>query len=395
MSDSLVIAIISDLHCRSKSSDLNSAGTTRLYSDIARKPINHHPVSALIELIEENNIIADYVLCPGDITDKADNQGMMSGWSFLLDIQRAFKSKKLLTTLGNHDVKSRDFKPDDIRLKDPEITTPFDFVKNVDRNYPFDENNINKSYWADHFAIVEDEDSAFFIFNSVYSHINSVTANKCVITQAILSEMENRLKKISSKKYKIAMCHHHPIKHANKTYLDDDVMDKGDLFIDLLNNYGFDILIHGHKHDPRLTVINSFTVLASGSFSALANLADVGADNVFHIIKFSDSSKKGIIESYVYKPQKGWLLNPGSYFPSKTGFGLNIDITDLISKSVTWFNKTKKPFVYYSDFINQFPDFQYLNPKQQEKTQLIMQQEHNLEFVPKLSDGSVKLMKMV
>lgn len=77
------ICIISDLHCKYKQLP-NEPLDTFLISNDPRYPENKHPVAALLKLIDSNpEINADYLICPGDLGDRADEQGIISSWSFL------------------------------------------------------------------------------------------------------------------------------------------------------------------------------------------------------------------------------------------------------------------------------------------------------------------------
>lgn len=111
--DKVVITVISDLHCKHSSSEKQgsiSLTSTNLYSDGLRSENTpKHPVHCLLQEIERNisAFKSDVLLCPGDIADKVDHQGYITGWAFLEEIGQAINAKNLFATIGNHDVDSR------------------------------------------------------------------------------------------------------------------------------------------------------------------------------------------------------------------------------------------------------------------------------------------------
>lgn len=134
MTPSVTIAIASDLHCHSLTSE-NQASF--LVADSLRTPSGKHPVEALAELIDQESLSAELLLCPGDITDKVCIQGLNSGWDFLKEIRDDLRADFLVATLGNHDVDSRSvhsadpfqvcrgFRPREFPSNDPEAGNYF------------------------------------------------------------------------------------------------------------------------------------------------------------------------------------------------------------------------------------------------------------------------------
>lgn len=119
------ICIISDLHCKFKQ-DPNEKSETFLFSNSPRKPVNQHPVVSLLHLIDKKELRADILLCPGDLGDKADEQGITSSWQFLEEIKTKLSASLLIGIPGNHDINSR-------QLNKKE---PFEFIKNFHEGFP-------------------------------------------------------------------------------------------------------------------------------------------------------------------------------------------------------------------------------------------------------------------
>lgn len=361
----LRIAIISDLHCRHSKykTESETVNNTYLFSDRMRSPIKQHPAQALISKIKELNIKADMVLCPGDITDKTDPQGLITGWSFLEEIKDALGAECLIASLGNHDVDSRQIH---------NTYDSFNMPTRLKSNFPFINEIAKYKYYSKKYCFIEVDDTLIFNYNSVHSHTNKVDCLTSLISDDILENIEEELKTYSTKnfKFKIALTHHHPTKHANIgiEYKDSDVIEKGDKLLELLDKYDFQIFIHGHKHIPRLMYYNSLPVLSSGSFSSLMNIKDTGDKNMIHFITLYSEQKTGEIKTFEFTNGLGWSGDfNSSKFPSDTGFGNRSSIQDIISKIKTYFDSENKDFIKFNKVINDLPELKYLIPVDFEK----------------------------
>ncbi len=371
--DVLRIAIISDLHCKHSSADKDSSRSSNIWTDEIAITENRHPIKALKKLISETGLIVDIVLCPGDIADKADNQGLISGWSYLKELKHLLGARELLATIGNHDINSRTMGTE----------PPFEKLKQLDtESFPVPK-VIAPKFWSSGYAIFETEEKAILIYNSCLTHTNKENAQQSNISDITLQEIESDLAKLSDKKFKIAMCHHHPILHANVDYNDTDFIEKGDQFVKILNKYGFQLVIHGHKHDPRITSIDNLSVFCAGSFASRENIIDTGADNVFHVVELNAVESKGIITTWIYLPNDGWKAK-GKYFPEKTGFGFNGNLDQLAKRCADWFHAKGRQIVEYQELLIAIDDIKYLKPNDQLYLHEKMLKSYNIEFVPEL-----------
>lgn len=349
----LKVLVISDLHCRhSKIEKIRDKATseppnTWLFSDAMRLPSKNHPVQAFLELVYTNkNLKFDLLLCPGDITDQIDPQGLITGWSLLEEIKRAVHAENFYLTLGNHDV-------DLYRIEGPNA---FDYVERLKYNFPFVDNKFTEKYLKDNFCYIKNLNYSILIFNSVYNYKHTKDNKKIDIDSTTLEKLEKELKD-DSNKIKIAMLHHHPIQHRNIDYNDNDYLNNGDAFLKILKDNNFSIVVHGHKHEPRCISYQNIPILGAGSFSSRANIQETNSLNMFHIIEFHDSDK-GIIESWSYHPTRGWSDKIINSFPIRFGFGSKIDIKLLAKKIDHWVGK--KANIYFKDLIVAFPEIKYI-----------------------------------
>lgn len=374
----LKITVISDLHCKHTSSDLDdkkrSSRSTILYSDSLRRdePPKHPVFSFLQEVAKEKDIFkSDVLLCPGDITDKIDHQGYLTGWSFLEEIQAAIEAPKLYATIGNHDVDSR---------RGEQGSEPFKAAKSIKHNYPIMEDEALNNFWLDQFCVIENDNYVILIFNSAHSHLSYDDAGKSYIDRSVITKMNKKLISVSKEKIKIALCHHHPIGQPNLSTVDQDVIKNGTDFLDMLCSHDFSIIIHGHKHEAKIRYYNSIVVFCAGSFSSLENLKETESDNVFHIIDFIDK-KNGIIKTWYYGTNSGWHQKLSKKFPPLTGFGYNRDLNELARKVSEWFFcKSNGSNDLYSNLILDIKEIQFLIPADQEKIKNILATNFEIDF---------------
>lgn len=274
------LAIVSDLHCMYDPECLSKE--TFLFSNGLRDVENRHPVAALLSLIEREQLTSDCMICPGDISNKVDIQGLISGFGFLQEIKGALHASDLFCTPGNHDV---DYK----HAKATVIPSADHVIKNLHQEYPVTDSSLKQQFWAQNFCIFSNDKIVLLIYNSVFNYTDESTAKKTQITPACIEQIKTKIQGIDATgKVKVAVMHHHPTKYSNTHYCkypDCDTITNGDTFLDALQNLGFNLVIHGHKHIPRLETKNKMPIFCAGSFSSLENLNNLYR-NSFHHYRF-------------------------------------------------------------------------------------------------------------
>ncbi len=374
MDEVFKIAIISDLHCTPKESERSVI--TNLHTNQPGRPSNRNPIEAFRKLISEQKLTADILLCPGDITDKVNDQGFYSGWSFIEEMSRMLSSKKIYATLGNHDVASRSTDPSEA----------FRLAKNLKYNFPLPEENQQNEFWSNNFCLIEEDDFRLLVYNTVHDHYNADLSKKVSIDSSTLAKIEERLKMSDKTKFGIAMTHHHPINHYSSDYSDVDFIDKGDLLMKILEDNSFNLFVHGHKHQPMLRELNSIPILASGSFSCIENLKETESENLFHIIEIY--GKKGVIKSWEYGPVNGWhQKNSGTSFPNITGFGYFDTIEKLAYEINQWFETKKVSSSTLKLLKKEVEDVFHINPQNQKKLEDILKTKYSIQITPGIYFG--------
>lgn len=331
----LRIAVVSDLHCHPSTKVDNNGrkiDATYLYSDLLRNP--EHPIESLTDLLKSEEV--DLILCPGDFTDQSDKQGFISGWNYALELKDHFKADEIIATIGNHDVDSRN------NYSNYSIDIP----KKIKKNFPFKDDDLRKNFWAKGFAFIEKENFRILVINSCHFHFNKNKSISGEVDNDLLKDVDDYLKVNTEDKIQLMMCHHHPIRHSMFNLGEEDEIINSENLLSLLRRYKFDLIVHGHKHNPLLrycnpTNINKIAIFSSGSFSSKTNLMHTGIKNYFHIIDIKKNEEvKGIINSWTYQPQVGWQKNydENSFMPPNTGFGSKKTISDIKNEIVGFLN---------------------------------------------------------
>jgi hypothetical protein len=354
----LTLAIVSDLHCHHSSS---WPAETYLLSDGDRKPAKNHPVESFCELAKKESFKVDALLMPGDIAHKVDKQGLISGWDFVRQMGSAVGAPLLIPTLGNHDVVSR--KPSD---------DAFGIARSLSPCFPCEEGAEYDQFWAHGYCVFETKEARFLTVNSVRSHTNEESAERGLILPQQLASLDTALSKFSAKTFNVAICHHHPILHEDINLGTKDVMQNGGELLTLLAKHNFDLVVHGHKHHPKLTCLSTpgtVAVFAAGSFSAgMSGGLATRTRNVFHLISLRRASKSdsvfGTIKTWQFQIAKGWT--PASVdavdFPFVTGFGCVEGGAALAAKVLAQFRLKNQDYCQWSEIRRHLPELDYVPP---------------------------------
>jgi len=94
--------VVSDLH----STVLEEfKGDSRLIFNPTTNKSEH--AQAFIDYVKDLGVDIDYLVCPGDISNKGDVAGFKAGWNFLHELKKEIEASELLCVPGNHDHQSR------------------------------------------------------------------------------------------------------------------------------------------------------------------------------------------------------------------------------------------------------------------------------------------------
>lgn len=340
--------IISDIHCSK-----DKGGTNLFYANIPDKPVSQNPLTSFLKIIsEDEEVNSDMILCLGDLGHQAYDQGIKTAWDSLERIKSEMNCNLMVGVPGNHDIDSRQVYDSD----------PFNFIKNFSLNFPTPDRTLNRMFWSEGYCIYETDDCEILMINTVHNHKDVSSAKTSLINDVMLDGIRDDLK-IDLDKIKICMLHHHPIKHSDiSNWNDTDSIEKGDELISLLNSFNYDIVIHGHKHQPRICEISGLTIFATGSFSCFENLQSTGISTMFHTLEI-EKNGKGKIFSWEFNLKKGWAKNLNYHFPPEIGFGGSIDINLVAKQIAEKFESNENRPILYVDILNLIPELNHIIPE--------------------------------
>ncbi|WP_299676526.1 metallophosphoesterase [uncultured Tenacibaculum sp.] len=358
------LTIISDIHFGKSRDD-----KTLFYAGLPEKPINQNPLSSILSLIsEEEKIESEVLICLGDLCNRAYNDGIIIAWDSIEKIHKELGTSLRIGIPGNHDIDSRKIHGID----------PFNFIKNFSNDFPTNDQTLNSLFWDEGFCLLESDSYEILMINSVKDHVDEESAKYSILETETLENIDSYLKKKSKDRIKICVLHHHPIKHSNiENWKDSDSMERGDQLISILNGYNFDVMIHGHKHQPRVVDINGLTILASGSFSSIENIEFTTFKTMFHLIDI-EKKGKGRISSWEFNINNGWKQNLNNTFPPEIGFGEASNPNELAEKINELFKKNNERPLLYADVLAQIPNLDYMIPERLIRLGSILNSKYNL-----------------
>lgn len=278
---SIRLAIASDLHYAEPSGPNPSRPAT------TKAGTAGDPMHALLELVkkdagcEDRQFAADYLICPGDVTNQASAAGFQAGWSQLKSLKDALGAQHLLATTGNHEVHSRASDKDNQVGLSTQSLDPLAVIQQHS-DYPCTclTDDQRWVYWGRGYQIVENPSVLFLIINT--SHFHPTTrANEFergrisdIALQALRKDLDVRVSADKARAF-VAVMHHHPIPHQAGTAPEENIeMQNGSQLIQLLENTNVAwLVIHGHKHQGRIISAqggnNPPMVFAAASFGAM------------------------------------------------------------------------------------------------------------------------------
>ena len=357
---SATFAVISDLHCRLESDPNDSFLTV----GSLRTPRARHPVQALLDLIDEENLRADALLVPGDLANKARVEGLQQGWEYSLEIGRKLGTPAVIPVIGNHDI-------DSYRL-DPRYPV-FHAAQNLRPGFPFGAVADVQSFFADGYCVLRIGGVDIVAINTVIDQTDATSAKRGSFGVDRIERMERALQGKLLSPLRGAVMHHHPVLHTGTFLEDTDVMPTGDVLLASLRRLGCRFVIHGHKHVTRLSRVDGVAIFASGSFSALLNVFGTAVANTFHLVRVEGTQPddmRGLVRTWVFRYGSGWRRSNNEHagFPYLSGFGSKIPLTEvsrgLIDLAASAPEKTR---FLEREVLQAVPEAKYLTPGEREQ----------------------------
>jgi UDP-2,3-diacylglucosamine pyrophosphatase LpxH len=323
------LAVMSDLHVGldSRAKDLCPAppATPKNIRKIYDGKIENAYRQQFVQFILREHITANYLVLPGDLTSKANPREVHIASDFILQAADALSvpHDKILFTPGNHDVDWTMFDPNDdtgIRWGQRYNTMQhpnFHFKRIVDYG-------IGDIFSPPHFIVWNFDDLLVVGYNSASHdspvpedtvHHGLVDPNHCAAIREYLTNIG-----LPDGKIRLFLVHHHMLDFSQPmpSELDLSLMTNAENLLTLLHEFGFDLIIHGHKHHPRFETHSTLTyphlpILCSGSFSVEIDSQWAGTiNNQFHLVTINgregaENRIKGKVTSWSHNHCKGWI----------------------------------------------------------------------------------------
>lgn len=363
------IAIISDVHAATASSE-HARGTNVLVPAPLSRP---NPVVEIKKLISDRKIEADYLICPGDITNQADHDAFVWMWAELKEIGKLLKAREVHATCGNHDLDSRylSSRNDD----DPDAKGA---ILALDDRFPALSVDDHSHYWAHNYVILERRDPkphrVVLLNTCAYHGTKPDEIDHGRISGRTISAVRRSLKGRSRTALNIVVCHHHlaPLQSWGARSDYEYAMKGGELIQTLEEAcLGPWIIIHGHRHWPDCIYASggagSPVVFCSGSFGK----ADAEISNQFHLLEIelnqSAARPRGKVRTWSWTISSSW--SPSEHTDAvkalthKSGFGYAGSLPELEDAVESAIDSSSQAFLDWTSLVEQLPELDYLLPR--------------------------------
>jgi 3',5'-cyclic AMP phosphodiesterase CpdA len=364
------VLILSDLHLHN---GIDDDGIPSYLSSLPtlRSP-KRNPLEGIPELLENENIQPDWIICPGDLGDKCDQLAQKEAWESLNRLKRKIKARKLIATVGNHDVDSRRVDPD---------SRPNDFLLALTPLFPMSPRRDAERYWRENFAYVHNDaaDLTLLVLNSCVLHGVAAASGEHeefkygrVPARTLDRIMETINPRLRSKN--LLLVHHHIRQHP---WLPNEHshMQNGPALLEVLKATGRQwLVVHGHQHLPNLSYAEGGTlapiIFSSGSVAAPTTVVRAKRPrNQMYCVEFdcagvSSHELIGRVYAWDWFPYVGWqLASRDSGLPHRCGFGFRGPLNLLASQIAAHASMAASHHVRWDEVISLFAATKHLIPE--------------------------------
>lgn len=332
--------VVSDPHAISEQTRANVSGAASFTAGDSTR----NALDAVREVIEQEQLRADALLCPGDLADGTagsngvggtDVGGMAYAWEQLQDLAWRLGDARLIATAGNHDIyrPAGDAPPTDY--------DPSQFLKSLRPTFPTLRDDEAAAYFRDDFVVVDGSNWRVVALNTCahrYDHTRGAISTDTI--EAIARAIERQPRAIN-----VLLCHHHPVqwtylKRAEHERSERDHMRLGEellRMLDLRDDARW-LVLHGHRHIPMIGYMGESTsgpVRFSAGSVACALFPEITAvaRNQFYLLEFEPETTHALGLPFAGRfVAWDWLQSVGprparrqSGLPHRGGFGFRRD----------------------------------------------------------------------
>ena len=398
----LTVAILSDPHFYHTSEKSDGESPSYLHVTTPQGPIfrrQDNPWASLLQLLENEGLSSDVLICPGDITTYAEPTALKVAWSCLISLGKKLGSRITVSATGNHDVSSRprDTSDNVVRSLNNAIDL-FENLKQLSPEYPVYIESLPETlahgnrvhyFGADFVVIDSDPRFRLVVFNSCARHTStSAEYERGRIADSALNWLDKTLSSLDESKVKLNLfvCHHHPIQHEDHHLGSYDFMQNGQRLLDLLSRYGDWIVFHGHKHHGKLTYAlggaSSPVVFAASSFSAMLDDAALRMRNQFYLLDLvlpsTGGAPLGTVRAWNWYPGAGWRNadSPKDGIHTGCGFGERRH-ADILAGLI---DKNLHSTMRWNDILLAIPSLMNVTPRDMAGVERSLRTRHNIQI---------------
>lgn len=231
-------------------------------------------LDGLTELINEKKEKEDlFIVVTGDITYKGKEEGFKEAGTFFKQLFKdtSINPENFIVCPGNHDYNEKE-QFDKFNI--------FTYTVRKDGEFSFDTSNSNRIYIKD--------DVCFLSINTAY-HIERKYGK--IDIDNLIKLLKSKSQEIEESRSRIILCHHHILNLLDK---DDSAIKNSYQLFELLKQYNFHFLFHGHQHAKQLFNINDIHV---NSISSLLETRTVSNLIAYYEIDDKNNFRK---EEYMF-----------------------------------------------------------------------------------------------
>ena len=276
----------------------------------------------LIELMRQME--PEYMLIAGDLTSAAEPQEFHYCEKKILEIadEVGVKKENVICCTGNHDVDwniSNLFAVPEghFETEDQVLACRRDKYQAIASNVAkvcLDEIKVTDEGPAPFSGVYERDDFIVFALNTALRCGPQLEYSHGELTEKQLMWFEEQLNRFSSdRRKKIVLMHHHPFNYPFPTISEDiSQIKEGAEFTELAEKNGVDIVIHGHRHHPKVKTVlpkgcAPITYFCAGSLSVNAEHRNNGEiPNTVHFIDVDKEKDFFVLHNYSYTGTEGW-----------------------------------------------------------------------------------------
>lgn len=338
---------------------------SRLSTELALGDVRANSFHALLQLARSKKILADTLVCCGDLTTAADPTAMNLAWLQVHRLAEELGAGEPIITTGNHDIDSR---------FQTSATSPSRMLRFLDPPFPASDPQAQASYWASGYCIVDKGEARFVIVNSCSLHGYATSEDRHLdhgsIPEQVFSSLPDDLAGRDAKDINVLVCHHHPVE-IEAPPEDRSVIDNGAQLVQLLESLAPPswVVIHGHRHLPSLKYASGSSaapiIFSAGSFGANLHLNIQGLTaNQFYVIDLepANHSVRGRYCAWTWDQHEGeWIEGEDTRaLPGCGGFGYRPEIAEVAASVAAFVPEHSDGSMSWQAVEDRLPDLRYL-----------------------------------